>query len=48
VALLRELTELEELFQRNNVPMGGPRQALQVLKTAAEQSVNHTLPIILW
>ena len=48
VALLRELTELEELFQHNNVPMGGPRQALQVLKTAAEQSVNHTLPIILW
>jgi hypothetical protein len=48
VALLRELTELEELFQRNNVPMGGPRQALQVLKTAAEQSVDHALPIILW
>src|ERR687885_1110212 len=48
VALLRELTDLEELFQRNNVPMGGPRQALQVLKTAAEQSITHELPIILW
>ncbi len=48
VALLRELTELEELFQRNNVPVGGPRQALQVLKTAAQQSVSNSLPIILW
>jgi hypothetical protein len=48
VALQRELAELEDLFQRNNVPMGGPRQALQVLKTAAEQSVNHGLPIIFW
>ena len=48
VALLRELSEVEELFQRNNVPMSGPRRALQVLKTAAEQSANTGLPIILW
>ena len=48
VALLRELNEVEGLFQRNNVPAGGPREALQVLKTAAEQSVNNGLPIILW
>ncbi len=48
VGLLRELTEIEDLFGQNNVPMGGPRQALQVLKTAAEQSVNTSLPIILW
>lgn len=48
VALLRELTELETLLQKHNVPMGGPRQALQALKTAAEQSVNNGLPIILW
>ncbi len=48
VALLHELNQVEELFQRNNVPVGGPRRALQVLKTAAEQSVNTGLPIILW
>jgi len=48
VALLRELTEVEELFKRSDIPMGGPRQALQVLRTAAEQSVNTGLPIILW
>ena len=48
VALLRELTEVEELFRQNNVPVGGPRQALQVLRTAAQQSIDHGLPIILW
>jgi hypothetical protein len=48
VALLRELTEVEELFMRSDIPMGGPRQALRVLRTAAEQSVNTGLPIILW
>ena len=48
VALLRELTEVETLFQQNNVPAGGPREALQVLKTAAQQSVDTGLPIILW
>ena len=48
VALLRELTEVEDLFRRNNVPDGGPTEALQVLRTAAEQSVNTGLPIILW
>jgi len=48
VALLRELTEVEALFQQNNVPAGGPREALQVLKTAAQQSVDTGLPIILW
>ncbi len=44
-ALLRELTELEGLLQRNNVAAEGPRQALQVLRTAAEQSVNTGWPI---
>ena len=48
VALLRELTEVEELFRRNNISADGPQEALQVLKTAAEQSVNSGLPIILW
>jgi hypothetical protein len=48
VALLRELTEVEELFKGANVPMGGPREALQVLRTAAEQSISTGLPIILW
>ncbi len=48
VALLRELTEVEELLNRGKVPMGGPREALQILKAAAEQSVNTGLPIILW
>jgi hypothetical protein len=46
--LLRELNEVEDLFKQANVPMGGPREALQILKTAAEQSVNTGLPIILW
>ena len=48
VALLRELSDLEGLLREGNVPLGGPREALQVLKTAAEQSVNNGLPIILW
>jgi len=48
VALLRELTEVEELFNQAKVPIGGPRQALLALKTAAEQSVGNGLPIILW
>jgi hypothetical protein len=48
VALQRELTEVEELFRHANIPMGGPRQALQTLKTGAEQSVNNGLPLILW
>lgn len=47
-ALLRELTELEELFNTANVPVGGPRQALQSLKAAAKASVENSLPIILW
>ena len=48
VALVRELSELEDLFRRANVPMGGPRQALQALKTGAEQSVSTGLPLIVW
>ena len=44
-ALLRELTELEGMLQQANVPVDGPRQALQVLRTAAEQSVNTGWPI---
>ncbi len=48
VALLRELTELEAMLREHRVPAGGPVEALQVLKTAAEQSVSNGLPIILW
>ena len=48
VALLRELTDLQDLFRQGNVPPGGHTEALQVLRTAAEQSVNSGLPIILW
>ena len=48
VALLRELSELEDMFRQHGVPSGGPVEALQVLKTAAEQSVSNGLPIILW
>jgi hypothetical protein len=48
VGLLRELTELETLFKQANVPRGGAYHALEVLKTAAQQSVNTGLPIILW
>lgn len=48
MALLRELTEIEDLFRQANIPMGGPRQALQTLKTGAEQSISTGLPLILW
>ena len=47
VALRRELAEVEDLFQRTDVPRGGPWRALQVLKTAAEQSIDNGLPVIL-
>lgn len=47
-ALIRELTEIENLFQQANVPAGGARQALEVLKTAAQQSIDNGLPVILW
>lgn len=49
VALLRELTDVEALLQQANVPQQiGARSALQVLRTAAEQSMSSGLPIILW
>jgi hypothetical protein len=48
VGLLRELTEVEDLFKQHSVPQGGHTQALQVLKTAAQQSIDNGLPIILW
>jgi hypothetical protein len=49
VALLRELTEVDQLLQQANVPAGsGPRKALDVLRTAAQQSMNTGLPVILW
>lgn len=47
-ALMRELTEVEQLFQQANVPQVGALNALQVLKTAARQSIDNGLPIILW
>lgn len=47
-ALMRELTEIENLFQQANVPATGARQALEVLKTAAQQSIDNGLPVILW
>ena len=42
------LTEVEQLFQQANVPQNGALRALQVLKTAAQQSIDTGLPIILW
>jgi hypothetical protein len=45
---MRELTEVEQLFQQANVPQNGARRALQTLKTAAQQSIDTGLPIILW
>ena len=48
VGLMRELTEVEQLFQQANLPPGGPRNALEVLRTAAQQSIDNGLPIILW
>ena len=48
IGLMRELSEVEQLFQQANVPQNGPRRALQVLKTAAQQSIDSSLPIILW
>jgi hypothetical protein len=47
-ALMRELTEVENLFQQANVPSIGARRALDVLKTAAQQSIDTGLPVILW
>jgi hypothetical protein len=47
-ALMRELTEIEALFQQANVPNVGARRALDVLKTAAQQSIDTGLPVILW
>lgn len=46
--LLRELTEIEQLFNQAGVPEIGARTALAVLRTAAQQSVDNGLPIILW
>jgi hypothetical protein len=49
VALLRELTDVEQLLQQAGVPANsGPRRALEVLKTAAQKSMDTGLPIILW
>lgn len=48
VGLMRELSEIEQLFQQASVPQGGAVKALQVLKTAAQQSIDNGLPIILW
>lgn len=47
-ALMRELTEIDNLFQQANVPDNGARRALDVLKTAAQQSIDNGLPVILW
>lgn len=46
--LMRELTEVENLFQQANVGETGARKALDVLKQAAQQSIDNGLPIILW
>ncbi len=48
VSLLRELTEVEQLFKQHNVPEGGHIRALQARRTAAQQSIDTGLPIILW
>jgi hypothetical protein len=48
VGLMRELTEVEQLFNQANVPQGGPRNALQVLRQAAQASIDNSLPIIMW
>ena len=45
---MRELSEIENLFQQASVPSNGARRALDVLKTAAQQSIDNGLPIILW
>jgi hypothetical protein len=46
--LMRELTEIETLFEQASVPQIGARNALQVLRTAAQQSIDTGLPVILW
>ncbi len=49
VGLLRELNELAEVLQRSDVPRNsGAYRALEVLRTAAQQSVDTGLPIIVW
>jgi hypothetical protein len=46
--LMRELTEIDGLFQQANIPQIGARRALDVLRTAAQRSIDTSLPIILW
>lgn len=49
VRLQRELTTLEEILRRANVPTrSGAYRCLEVLHEAATQSLNYNLPIIVW
>lgn len=49
VGLQRELSELAEMLQKASVPStSAPYRCLQVLRTAADQSVANDLPIIVW
>jgi hypothetical protein len=49
VGLLRELVELAGLLQQAGVPaQSAPARCLQVLRTAADQSIANDLPIIVW
>jgi len=49
IVLQRELVELEELFKQAGIPLKStPYRTLQVLRQAADQSVQHDLPIVIW
>ena len=49
VGLQRELADLAGMLQQANVPAQSPvARCLQVMRTAADQSVANELPIIVW
>lgn len=49
LGLQRELVELDDKLRQANVPTSHPAmRCLQVLRTAADQSVANDLPIIVW
>lgn len=49
IALQRELVELEGLLRQASVPeRSAPFRCLSILRTAANQSIENDLPIIVW
>jgi hypothetical protein len=47
--LQRELVEIDELLRKANVPaQSDAAKCLEVLREAAQQSIDSDLPIIVW